>query len=431
MQLEPPDEDLPAIQVSLSEFVSAAERMFAPDQLENFLRFVLAGRLQSHNKLARIFLNARQGALAPPTSEFQVYRDIDSVIGITWDLPFQLPMAIFPLASFRDTLTEDNHLKCPLSCPKCLHQDVIGVSLHRIPNMALGKVDRRHITRIFFPGLYCKGQNPAIPPETMTLIYEKCLRPAVVSLNPVDRSRWPITYSNAMDLARDQKGQFHFGTVDFPSNLLNQLGPKLREMFQMQDGLQDVFFVHELRGTKGASHHDPCDAGARRAALDTVFHFFDMSLVRPEDWVVDIGLEIQHEGHILQWLTKGHLQYQIVSHADWDNLVFKRYFPAKGALTAKALQQFPSASYYRQWKALMDGNDKDEAEIIQNHRLMPWFEKLYWVPHPASDRMWSTKKGGKEWIMLPPGEPRNCPRLAVNPRFIGQDAAVVLVAGTS
>ncbi|KAG1854263.1 hypothetical protein F4604DRAFT_1514489, partial [Suillus subluteus] len=111
------------------------------------------------------------------------------------------------------------------------------------------------------------------------------------------------------------------------------------------------------------------------------------------------------------------VQYQIVSHADWDNLVFKRYFPAKGASTAKALQQFPSASYYRQWKALMDGNDKDEAEIIQNHRLMPWFEKLYWVPHPASDRMWSTKKGGKEWIMLPPGEPRNCPRLAVNPRF--------------
>ncbi|KAG1854262.1 hypothetical protein F4604DRAFT_1883348 [Suillus subluteus] len=167
--------------------------------------------------------------------------------------------------------------------------------------MALGKVDRRHITRIFFPGLYCKGQNPAIPPETMTLIYEKCLRPAVVSLNPVDRSRWPITYSNAMDLARDQKGQFHFGT----------LGPKLREMFQMQDGLQDVFFVH-LTMIHVMQEQD-C------AALDTVFHFFDMSLVRPEDWVVDIGLEIQHEGHILQWLTKGHrhlLQFLLPSSAE-------------------------------------------------------------------------------------------------------------------
>ncbi|KAG1766213.1 hypothetical protein EV702DRAFT_981012 [Suillus placidus] len=433
MQLEPPDEDLPAIQVSLSEFVSAAEQMFVPDQLENFLRFVLAGRLQYGDKLARVFINARQGALVPPISEYKLYRDIDSVIGVTHDLPFRLPMAIFPLASFRDTLTEDNHLKCPISCPK------VCIPLHRIPNIALGKVDRRHITRIFFPGLYHPGQNPAIPPETMTAIYEKCLRPAVVGLNPVDRSRWPVTYSNAKTLYRDQKGRFHFGTVDFPPQLLNQLGCKLLEMFQMQEGLQDAFFVHELRGTKGASHHDPCDARARRLALDTVFHFFDMSLVRPEDWVVDIGLEIQHEGHVLQWLTKGHhlsgifsqVQYRIISDADWDNLVFRRYFPAKGASTAKALQQFPSASYYRQWQALMDGLDEDCAEIIRNRHLTQWFDKLYWVPHPDSDRMWSTKKGGKEWTMLPPGEPRNCPRIAVNSRFIGKDAAIILATETS
>jgi hypothetical protein len=172
--------------------------------------------------------------------------------------------------------------------------------------MALGKVDRRHITRIFFPRLYCQGRNPAIPPETMTLIYEECLRPAVVSLNPVDRSRWPLTYSTAMTLYRDQKGQFHFGTIDFPSHLLDQLGHKLLELFQIQDGLQDAFFVHELRGTKGSYHHDPWDAEKRRSAFNAVFHHFDMSTIRPEDWVVDIGLEIQHEGRILQWLTKGH-----------------------------------------------------------------------------------------------------------------------------
>ncbi|KAG1793283.1 uncharacterized protein HD556DRAFT_1238088 [Suillus plorans] len=448
MQLESPDEDLPAIQVSLNEFVSAAEQMFIPDQLDNFLRFVLAGRLQYHNKLARIFINARQGASAPPMSQYQLYRDIDSVIGITRDLPFQLPLAIFPLASFRDALTEDNHLKCPLSCPKVCgfssyvqyfdkhtFKDVIGIPLHRIPNMALGKADRRHITRIFFPQLYRQGQSPAIPPETMTVIYEKCLRPAVVGLNPVDRSRWPITYSTAMNLYRDQKGKFHFGTVDFPSNLLDKLGPKLLEMFQMQDGLHGTFFVHELRGTKGASHHDPSNAGARHAALNAVFHLFDMSLVRPEDWVVDIGLEIQHEGHIDIFHSLdlhcifSQIQYRIIDDADWHNLVFERYFPPKGGPVANALQHFPSASYYRQWQTLMDGLDKDHAEIIQNHHLQ-WFHQLYWVPHPESDRMWSTRKGGKGWIMLPPGEPRHCPRIAINPRFIGKDMTVALVVGT-
>ncbi|KAG2336434.1 hypothetical protein BDR05DRAFT_896729 [Suillus weaverae] len=125
------------------------------------------------------------------------------------------------------------------------------------------------------------------------------------------------------------------------------------------------------------------------------------------------------------------VQYRIISDGDWDKLVFRRYFPAKGASTAKALQQFPSASYYRQWQALMDGLDKDCAEIIQNRNLTQWFDKLHWVPHPDSDRMWSTKKGGKEWTMLPPGEPRNCPRIAVNPRFIGKDAAIILATKTS
>ncbi|KAG1719121.1 hypothetical protein EDB19DRAFT_1648748 [Suillus lakei] len=440
--MQPPDEDLPAIQVSLKEFVSAAEQMFtlgqSDDQLEAFLRFALAGRLQCHNQLTRIFINARQGVRAPAISEYKLYRDIDSAIGITWDLPFKLSMAIFPLPAFRDTLTKDNHLKCPLSCPKMyFYQNVIGIPLHKIPNMALGKVDRRHITRIFFPGLYCKNQNPAILPKTMTLIYEECLRPAVVSLNPVDRSRWPITYSTAMTLYRDQKGQFHFGTLDFPSHLLDKLGPKLLELFQMQEGLQDAFFVHELRGTKGVSHHDPQDAGQRHTALDNVFHFFDMSLVRPEDWVVDVALEIQHEGHvdIFHSLDLSHLfrqiQYRVINDTDWNNVVFRRYFPAKGASTAKALQQFPSAMYYRQWQALMDRLDEDDAKIIQNYHLTQWFDKLYWVPHPESDRMWSTKKGGKEWIMLPPGEQKNCPRIAINPRFNGKEGAVVLVAGTS
>jgi hypothetical protein len=122
-QMQPPDEDLPAIQVSLKEFVSAAERIFtvadqSNDQQEAFLRFVLAGRLHRNNQLARIFINARQGVYAPPISEYKLYRDIDSVIGITRDLPFKLSMAIFPLPPFRDTLTQDNHLKCPQSCPK-------------------------------------------------------------------------------------------------------------------------------------------------------------------------------------------------------------------------------------------------------------------------------------------------------------------------
>ncbi|KAG1789698.1 uncharacterized protein HD556DRAFT_1190288, partial [Suillus plorans] len=110
------------------------------------------------------------------------------------------------------------------------------------------------------------------------------------------------------------------------------------------------------------------------------------------------------------------IQYRISSDGDWNSLVFGRYFPAKGALRVKDLQQFPSASYYRRWLSLMKRLDEQEADNIRNlHQT--WFDGFYWVPHPSSDRMWFTKRGGREWTFLPPGEPRHCPRLALNPRF--------------
>ncbi|KAG1737037.1 hypothetical protein EDB19DRAFT_1637356 [Suillus lakei] len=119
------------------------------------------------------------------------------------------------------------------------------------------------------------------------------------------------------------------------------------------------------------------------------------------------------------------IQYRVASDSDWNDLVFGRYFPAKGASTVKGLQQFPSASYYRQWLALMEGLDEEKAGSIRTLQ-QTWFGKLYWVPYPSSDRMWFTKRGGREWTMLPPGESRNCPRLAINPRFNGKNVAVVV-----
>lgn len=172
--------------------------------------------------------------------------------------------------------------------------------------MALGKVERRHITRVFFPHLYKKGESAAISTELRTHIYDKCLRQAAIEVNPLDRSRWPITYAAAMDLYRDDHGLFHFATIDFPARLLQKLAVRLLELFQMHDRLKDAFFVHELRGTKGATHHDPKDTAQRRVALEDMFHAFNTSQLIPREWVVDVAREIQYKGHVLQWLTKGH-----------------------------------------------------------------------------------------------------------------------------
>jgi hypothetical protein len=103
-----PDEDLPELQLSLRQFVAIAGVLHAREQdSDAFVRFVLAGRWKGH----RIFINSRQDAAAPPKGQYIFRRDFDSAIGVTRDLPFIVPLAVFPVASFRDTLTTDNHIK--------------------------------------------------------------------------------------------------------------------------------------------------------------------------------------------------------------------------------------------------------------------------------------------------------------------------------
>lgn len=189
---------------------------------------------------------------------------------------------------------------------RSLLKSLKGISLHKIPNMALGKADRRHITRIFFPFLYAAGQkNRKISTDTRTTIYN-CIRSAAITANPSDQSRWPLTYEAVMHQYRDDKGQFHFGTIDHPPRLLPKFTSKLLELFDSEEELRGAFFVHELRGTKGACHHDPTNAQERQRAVSDVMYLFDRSIIREDEWVVDVALEIRQPERMLQWWTLGH-----------------------------------------------------------------------------------------------------------------------------
>jgi hypothetical protein len=114
-RLDYPDEALDSLQLSLTDYVSIARALF-PSESESdqdpnaFIRFVLAGRLDIDARHFRVSINAKQGALPPPFGKYQLFGDVDSVIGVTRDLPFRRPFAIFPLPYFRDTLTKDNHI---------------------------------------------------------------------------------------------------------------------------------------------------------------------------------------------------------------------------------------------------------------------------------------------------------------------------------
>jgi hypothetical protein len=108
-----PDEYLPSVQMSLQQFCDKAEALLNLS-VDAFVRFVLSGRFCDDDGIMfRATVNARDGARIPQLGDYNLQRDIDSAIGITHDLPFTVPMAIFPLASFTDTLKKNNHIQGP------------------------------------------------------------------------------------------------------------------------------------------------------------------------------------------------------------------------------------------------------------------------------------------------------------------------------
>jgi len=109
-----PDEELPHAQVPLRQFVDTAMGLLQEEgSIDQFVRYVLAGRYYDNdNELqSRVFLNARQGFPNMASLQHDQIRDYDSALGVTMALPFTRPLSIYPVASFRDTLKKNNHIK--------------------------------------------------------------------------------------------------------------------------------------------------------------------------------------------------------------------------------------------------------------------------------------------------------------------------------
>jgi hypothetical protein len=324
MVLRYPDEFLPESQLSLEEFsYRAMDLLRNAETIPNFVRMVLAGRDTDHNDVVhRLFLNARQGLEDIDPGAYIQSRDYDSAHGITRDLPFTEPLSIFPVASFRDTLTKDIHIlgKAYDNTVSCDKQIVfymtlmtskgteMRVSLHKIPNVAFGKVLQRHITRIVFPRLYRANEAPQIPQDLLETLYDTAIRPAVRTAVPERLSHWPPTYRAAMANARDIRGQLHFGSVDLPAFALGDFRDALLHILDQHDTLKDAYFLHEVRGYKGATVHNPEVEAECWDVLHEKLNFLDFRLINHDQWYIDVGLEVHLRDHVLQWLEDGHLR---------------------------------------------------------------------------------------------------------------------------
>jgi len=128
-----PHEPLPLQQISLTNLVATAQDCENDLTLMNLM---LCGRhgntvpprqFETHQ---RVSVNARMDATVPEVYEVILTRDYDSAIGITRNLPFTVPLAVFPVPPFGETLKKDNHLTYTMPSPTVsfFHQRLLSVT---------------------------------------------------------------------------------------------------------------------------------------------------------------------------------------------------------------------------------------------------------------------------------------------------------------
>ncbi|KZT00450.1 uncharacterized protein LAESUDRAFT_718121 [Laetiporus sulphureus 93-53] len=311
-----PDEDLQPLYLDLLEFNAIAKRLLQSgreDAIYDFVHFVLAGRVKRDGEECRVFLNPRLSALIPELAEMgevamedtcQLTRDYDSVIGISRTLPYDRPLAVYPLPPFKDALTSDNHMKYSITRHDMTHK----VLLNRIPNMAFAKVDIRAKCNIFFPALYVEDRStsPTLTQAQLTHFYEDILRPVIEEIDLTAISHWPVNYKAAFTLSQDVQGQLHFSSTDVPVHLLDNLRDNLLRRLDEDRNFTSTFFLHKLRGTKGAFSHNLYDDTDCQLSLDQTLDYLRAEQTNSSQWWIDVVLEIQQKNHVVTWLSAAH-----------------------------------------------------------------------------------------------------------------------------
>ncbi|KAI5988910.1 hypothetical protein EDC04DRAFT_2588578 [Pisolithus marmoratus] len=215
-----------------------------------------------------------------------------------------------------------------------------------IPNFAFGKVANRSVIQVFFPHMVGQYETRAIPVRDLEVIYDRCLRPLVCKHMQNMASHWPPSYSAAISLYCDKRGLIHEGSLDVPAHILDIFGQEyLQSLAALRPYFRDAYFVHEFRGWKASSVHDPGDALDRQLALDKFTDVLCMDKVDVQHWYIDVGLEFGHDNHVVTWRATSHetlLAHCLpsVDQDDIDSIVNRTTFHVDHMMHLKDLTGF-------------------------------------------------------------------------------------------
>jgi hypothetical protein len=141
----------------------------------------------------------------------------------------------------------------------------------------------------------------------MRTIYDQCIRTALTHVIPEQLSHWPPTYEMALSQARDLRSHLHFSSLEVPSERLVEFSTRLREELDAYPEYRDSFFYHEWRGMKGGTAHDGVIGAQANTAFNTITADLNLDQIDPDDWHVDVAVELYSPGKVLQWKKENHM----------------------------------------------------------------------------------------------------------------------------
>lgn len=194
--------------------------------------------------------------------------------------------------------------------------------------------------------MYGLNESRKVPSQDLQLIYDECLRPLALRQLSNMATHWPASYASALTLYRDNGGRIHPGSLDIPAHILPVFGQHyLDRLTELRPYFRDAYFVHELRGWKGATIHDPSNEPDKVSALEDLLRNLNMDAIVQDDWQIDVAMELGIPGHIVAWRTSNHqqlLQHCLPSlnNAEISNLMDRQAFVLDRSMHLKDISGF-------------------------------------------------------------------------------------------
>ncbi|KAG1804175.1 uncharacterized protein BJ212DRAFT_1304390 [Suillus subaureus] len=196
------------------------------------------------------------------------------------------PQAVWPLTPFKETLRKDNHIKSKAYDAQARHILImklymltmnqgteICVPMHKIPNVALGKVQQRHTPRLYS----ASSLGVEVSQVDLALICDHCLHPMMAKVILESTDQWLASYATAYTQFRNCFRTLTFSSINIPWYRLEDVTQiLLTKLGDEKPAFKDAYFVHKLRGMKNATIHNGSDEYERQLAFKDMSEHVDV-----------------------------------------------------------------------------------------------------------------------------------------------------------